>query len=232
MGVAAMRPVDKGAAPAVYDKYQNALSDLRARLGDYCSYCERQIETNLAVEHIQPKSRAAALCTDWANFLLGCVNCNSSKGSTPINLVDYLWPDADNTLRAFEYVRGGMIQPDAALAPNLAAKAQATISLTGLDRYPGGPGQAPTTADQRWLRRQQAWEKAEWARDILAGQDTNEVRELIVSFATARGEFSIWWTVFAADIDMRRRLREAFIGTHAASFDVNENPIPRTGGQL
>ncbi|QKS28442.1 MAG: hypothetical protein FAZ92_01840 [Accumulibacter sp.] len=227
-----MRPVDKGAAPAVYDKYQNALSDLRARLGDYCSYCERQIETNLAVEHIQPKSRAAALCTDWANFLLGCVNCNSSKGSTPINLVDYLWPDADNTLRAFEYVRGGMIQPDAALAPNLAAKAQATISLTGLDRYPGGPGQAPTTADQRWLRRQQAWEKAEWARDILAGQDTNEVRELIVSFATARGEFSIWWTVFAADIDMRRRLREAFIGTHAASFDVNENPIPRTGGQL
>jgi len=232
VGVAAMRPVDKGAAPAVYDKYQNALSDLRARLGDYCSYCERQIETNLAVEHIQPKSRAAALCTDWANFLLGCVNCNSSKGSTPINLVDYLWPDADNTLRAFEYVRGGMIQPDAALAPNLAAKAQATISLTGLDRYPGGPGQAPTTADQRWLRRQQAWEKAEWARDILAGQDTNEVRELIVSFATARGEFSIWWTVFAADIDMRRRLREAFIGTHAASFDVNENPIPRTGGQL
>lgn len=227
-----MRPVDKGAAPAVYTRYKDAGPDLQARLGDYCSYCERQIETTLAVEHVQPKSHVPALCTVWTNFLLGCVNCNSSKGSTPINLSDYLWPDADNTLRAFEYVRGGMIQADATLAPNLATKAQATISLTGLDRYPGGPGQAPTTADQRWLRRQQAWEKAERTRAILAGQDTNEVRELIVSVATGRGEFSIWWTVFAADIDMRRRLREAFIGTHGASFDANESPVARAGGQL
>jgi uncharacterized protein (TIGR02646 family) len=227
-----MRPVDRGAAPAAYAKYQDAGPDLQARLGDYCSYCERQIETNLAVEHVQPKSHVPALRTAWTNFLLGCVNCNSSKGSTPINPIDYLWPDVDNTLRAFEYIRGGMIQPAAALAPNLAVKAQATISLAGLDRYPGGPGQAPTTADQRWLRRQQAWEKAERSRAILAGQDTDEVRELIVNVATGRGEFSIWWTVFATDPDMRRRLREAFIGTHGASFDVNENPVPRAGGQL
>ena len=89
-----MRPVDKGAAPAVYAKYQDAGPDLQARLGDYCSYCERQIETNLAVEHIQPKSHVPALRTDWTNFLLGCVNCNSSKGNTPINLRDYFWPDA------------------------------------------------------------------------------------------------------------------------------------------
>jgi uncharacterized protein (TIGR02646 family) len=227
-----MRPVDRGGAPAAYAKYQDAGPDLQARLGDYCSYCERQIETNLAVEHVQPKSHVSILCTEWTNFLLGCVNCNSSKGSTVINLIDYFWPDAENTLRAFEYVRGGIIQPDAALAPNLAAKAQATISLVGLDRYPGGPGQAPTTADQRWLRRQQAWEIAERTRAILAGQDTDEVRELIVSVATGRGEFTIWWTVFANDTDMRRRLREAFIGTHGASFDVNENPVARAGGQL
>lgn len=227
-----MRPVEKGAAPAVFAKYQDAGPDLQARLGDYCSYCERQIETNLAVEHVQPKTHVPTLSTDWTNFLLGCVNCNSTKGSTPINLSDYLWPDADNTLRAFEYVRGGMVQAHPALTPNLAAKAQATINLTGLDRYPGGPGRAPTTADQRWLRRQQAWEKAEWTRTVLAGQDTDAVRELIVSVATARGEFSIWWTVFAGDTDMRRRLREAFIGTHGASFDVNENPVARAGGQL
>jgi uncharacterized protein (TIGR02646 family) len=227
-----MRPVDRGAAPTTYAKYQDAGPDLQACLGDYCSYCERQIETNLAVEHVQPKSIVPALRTQWTNFLLGCVNCNSSKGRIPINLIDYLRPDSDNTLRAFEYVRGGMIQPAAALAPNLAAKAQATISLTGLDRYPGGSGQAPTTADQRWLRRQQAWEKAEHSRATLAAQDTEGVRELIVNVATGRGEFSIWWTVFATDTDMRRRLREAFIGTHGASFDVNENPVPRTGGQL
>ena len=38
-----MRPVDKGAAPADYACYQNASVDLRCRLGDYCSYCERQM---------------------------------------------------------------------------------------------------------------------------------------------------------------------------------------------
>jgi len=227
-----MRPVDKGATPAVYVKYTDAGPDLQARLGDYCSYCERQIETNLAIEHVQPKAHVPALCTEWTNFLLACGNCNSCKGKTQVKLVDYFWPDTDNTLRAFEYVRGGMIRPSPALAPNLAAKAQATISLAGLDRYPGGPGLAPTTADRRWLRRQQAWEMAERTREILAGQDTDEVRELIVNLAISRGEFSIWWTVFATDSDMRRRLRKAFVGTHEASFDVNENPVPRAGGQL
>lgn len=227
-----MRPVDRGPAPAAYAKYQDAGPDLQARLGDYCSYCERQIETNLAVEHVQPKSRVPALRTEWDELPSGMRELQLQQGQYTDQLVDYFWPDADNTLRAFEYLRGGMLQPAAALTPHLAAKAQATISLVGLDRYPGGPGQAPAAADQRWLRRQQAWEKAERSRAILAGQDTDEVRELIVNVATGRGEFSIWWTVFAADSDMRRRLREAFVGTHGASSDVNESPVPRGGGQL
>lgn len=227
-----MRPVNKGAAPAVYAKYRDAGSDLQARLGDYCSYCERQIETNLAVEHIQPKLHVPALSTDWGNFLLGCVNCNSCKGHAQIVLSEYFWPDADNTLRAFDYVRGGVIQPAAALPVGMAVKAQATIALTGLDRYPGSPGGAPTSADQRWLRRQQAWENAERCRARLAACDTAQVRELVVEVATGRGEFSIWWTVFAHDVDMRRRLREAFSGTDGASFDHGENLVPRAGGQL
>ncbi len=228
----AMRPVDKGAAPAAYAKYQDAGPDLQERLGDYCSYCERQIETNLAIEHVQPKSHVPALRTNWSNFLLACVNCNSSKGDAPVNLVEHFWPDVDNTLRAFQYVRGGLVQPHAALAPPLVDKAQATIQLTGLDRDPGNSGREPTRADQRWLRRQQAWEKAERCRQTLAAQNTVQVRGLIVDVATGRGEFSVWWTVFADDVDMRRRLREAFLGTHAASFDVNEDLAPRTGGQL
>jgi uncharacterized protein (TIGR02646 family) len=227
-----MRPVDKGLAPAIYAQYRDAEPDLRARLGDYCSYCERQIETHLAIEHIQPKSLVPALATAWANFLLSCVNCNSCKGNAVVNLPDYFWPDADNTLRAFTYVRGGLIEPDASLIPALAAKAAATIQLVGLNRFPGSAGGEPTLADQRWLRRQQVWVKAEWCRDLLALQDTIHIRELIVELATARGEFSIWWTVFSADIDMRRRLREAFLGTHGASFDANEDRVPRTGGQL
>lgn len=227
-----MRPVDKGPAPTIYARYQDAGPDLRDRLGDYCSYCERRIETNLAVEHIQPKSVAQALTADWKNLLLACTNCNSTKGDIPIELVDYFWPHIDNTLLAFKYLPGGLIDPHPDLEPAMATKAVATLKLTGLNRYPGGSEQEPTKSDKRWLRRQQAWKKAERYRDSLARQNTVKLRELIVDVATAWGEFSIWWTVFAGDLDMRRRLRKAFIGTHAASFDVNENPIPRVGGQL
>ena len=227
-----MRPVDRGAAPATYADYTEAGPDLRARLGDYCSYCERQIETNLAVEHVQPKSVEQDLIADWDNFLLACTNCNSIKGHTRIQLVDYFWPDADNTLRAFEYVPGGMIEPHPGLRPEMALKAVKTLTLTGLDRYPGNGGLEPTTADLRWLRRQQAWARAERCCDILAGHDTVEIRELIVEIALGRGAFSIWWTVFAGDVDMRRRLRLAFAGTHGASFDMHEELVPRDGGQL
>ena len=163
----AVRSVDRGAVPAAYARYQDAGPDLRRRLGDYCSYCERRIETNLAVEHIQPKSLVPELSTDWANFLLACVNCNSIKGDTPVNLVDYFWPDTDNTLRAFEYVAGGMIGPRPSLLPAMAVKAVATLQLTGLDRYPGNFGQEPTTSDQRWLRRRETWQLAEKDRARL-----------------------------------------------------------------
>ena len=227
-----MRPVDKGVAPAGYARYQDAGPDLRARLGDYCSYCERQIETNLAVEHIQPKSLVPALITDWNNFLLACANCNSTKGDSPINLVDYFWPHTDNPLRAFVYFPGGLIGPHSRLLQAEATKAAATLELTGLDHYPGNPGKVPTISDQRWRRRLEIWQLANKGRSRLAEQNTVVVRELIVENAIARGMFSIWWTVFAGDIDMRRRLREAFTGTHGASFDIDENPVPRIGGQL
>src|ERR1035441_7545384 len=227
-----MRPVDRRAGPAAYTKYQDAGPDLQERLGAYCSYCERQIETNLAVEHIRPKTLAAALQTDWSNFLLGCVNCNSSKGDTAITLTNYFWPDSDNTLRAFTYLRGGLLGPHPMLTPNLSTKAMATIVLLGLDKYPGNTGREPTSADKRWLRRQEAWEIAERCRETLADLNTPRVRTLIIDVAVGRGEFSIWWTVFAGDSDMRRRLREAFIGTHPGCFDMNEDLTARPGGQL
>ena len=227
-----MRPVDRDAAPAVYTRYQDASDDLRDRLGDYCSYCERQIETHLAVEHVQPKIRRTALRNSWTNFLLGCVHCNSSKGKKLVALRDYFWPDRDNTLRAFEYVNGGLVQPHTDRTAVEQYRARDTIALTGLDKFPGNQGREPTDSDRRWLRRQEAWQLAKRSRDRLTNQDTTDMREQIVETATARGMFSIWWTVFAGDVDMRRRLREAFVGTHVGSFDINENSVPRVGGQL
>lgn len=227
-----MRPVEKGAAPRTYAVYQEAAGDLRAALGDYCSYCERQIETHLAVEHMQSKSRRWRLTTVWRNFLLGCVHCNSSKGKKRVTLRNYYWPDRDNTLRAIVYVAGGLVQPDPALSAADRTKAKATIALTGLDKYPGNEGREPTDSDRRWLRRKEVWDLAQRCVADLAANNTPEVRQLIVDNAVGRGMFSIWWTVFAADSDMRRRLRQAFAGTCANSFDANESLQPRPGGQL
>lgn len=229
-----MRPIERGAAPKVYVKYQDAGPDLQARLGDYCSYCERQIETNLAVEHVQPKSLEPALGNTWTNFLLGCVNCNSSKGDQPVSVSDFLWPDLDNTLRAFDYVPGGLVESNPALNPAIRAKADALIMLTGLDKDPGNPSPArrPTEADKRWLKRQEAWQKAALCKEILATQDTPGTRELIVEVAKGKGMFSIYWMQFSHDADMRKRFREAFVGTAYTCFDPNEDVQPRPGGQV
>lgn len=228
-----MRPVDKGEAPRTYANYQDAGPDLQTRLGEYCSYCERKLATHLAVEHIQPKSLVPTLATAWSNFLLGCVHCNSSKGDIPIQLPDYLWPDTDNTLRAIGYSRGGLVSPSPSLSPSLHAKANATIALTGLDKYPGNPGRTPTLSDKRWLHRKEAWQYATSALTRLQAQPGNTgMREQIVETAIAAGFFSIWWTVFAGDADMRRRFRAAFPGTDSSSFDAQENCQYRPGGQV
>lgn len=214
--------------------YQDAGPDLQARLGDYCSYCERQIETNLAVEHVQPKDLQPALRNTWTNFLLGCVHCNSSKGVQPVSVPNFLWPDLDNTLRAFEYGPGGLVKSSTALTPPIQAKAEALIQLTGLDKDPGNPttGRRPTESDKRWRRRLEAWQLAERSKQRLVRINTPEMREQIVETALARGMFSIWYHAFAGDADMRRRLRQAFTGTAPNCFDTNEGLVPRPGGQL
>ena len=178
------------------------------------------------------RSQVRSRGNSWDNFLLGCVNCNSSKGSTHLNLHDYFWPDRDNTLRAFEYMNGGLMRPHADLVAVDRVRAGNTIALTGLDKDPGNARRTPTDSDRRWERRREIWQMAKRNHARLARQDTHGIREAIVDCATARGMFSIWWTVFADDVDMRRRFREAFIGTDAGSFDCNENPMPRAGGQL
>lgn len=228
-----IRPVDKGIAPADYADYKDAGADLISRVGEYCSYCERKIETHLAVEHIQPKLFHPRLRNSWGNFLLACVHCNSIKGKRDIVRDEYFWPDRDNTLLVVEYRKGGLVRPHRRLNCKNRVRAKATIALTGLDRTPGKHGREPTGSDKRWLKRQQTWQLAEDANGRLQGQvDNTSLREQIVDTAVSRGMFSIWWTVFAGDVDMRRRLREAFAGTHSASFDVDENPVRREGGQV
>jgi uncharacterized protein (TIGR02646 family) len=232
-----MRPVDKGQAPREYSDYADAGPDLQDQIGGYCSYCERYIETHLAVEHVRPKKPDGVLMPgrllDWDNFLLACVHCNSRKGDEDVELADYLWPDSDNTFRAFEYRPGGIVAPSAALDSPLQNKAEAMMRLVGLDVDPGHPvaSRRPSRSDERWLRRKEAWQLARLSKSRLSRHDSADMRDQIVDTAASRGMFSIWMKAFEDDADMRERLIRRFAGTASDCFDDDQRPVPRPGGQ-
>jgi uncharacterized protein (TIGR02646 family) len=233
-----MRPVERGGWPTdgsgnpiQFKEYSEARPELLDRLGSYCSYCEMKIENGPAVEHVLPKKKNPALERDWHNFLLSCDYCNSGKQDKDVSLHDYFWPDRDNTFRAFFYADGIVSVAPGLASPADQARASRTISLTGLDRMPGGPKE-PTGRDQRWIQRRIAWGKATRARSNLSRRDTPELREQIVETATSTGFFSIWMAVFADDTDMKQRFIQAFPGTCTCCFDPEGNPLPRPAGTL
>ena len=234
-----MRPVSKGLNNTNFVRYQDAQQPLIDMLGEYCSYCERRLETDLAVEHVYPKGvpATAHLICDWNNFILSCKNCNSSKGDTPIddtNRNNYLWPHLDNTLRAFHYQDGLVGIKNEWRGTQFEVIIQNTINLLGLDKDPGNPVRLrrPTKKDKRWKRRHEIWQKAEMLRSHLNQEDTLPLRESIIENALGWGCFSIWFTVFIHDENMRQRLIHAFIGTDIHSFDIAYLPRIRAHGQI
>jgi hypothetical protein len=227
-----MRPITRGAAPKTYAKYQDAINDLETCFGRYCSYCERHFPALLAVEHVSPKTSDAARETDWTNFLIGCVNCNSAKGDNPTNDEDFLWPDKDNTLKAIEYRAGGLVEPSPTLDPLIVPKVVALIDLVGLDRHPGKPpAKRPTDRDKRYLDREETWNIAQLSRGALASNNNNVIRDLIVSAAKKSGFFSVWIAAFHDDPDMRYRLIAAHVGTARDCFEDDWSVKSRPGGR-
>lgn len=230
-----MRPVARGVSPQAgdFDDYKKAKPDLVSRLGRYCSYCERPIATNLAVEHIQPKSLPAytALEGSWKNFLLACVNCNSCKLTKDVVLTTVLLPDRDNTFHAFSYQQDGRVVPSAAvIVAGLNEIADKTLALTGLDKSISITIDAngKQVALDRVSQRMEAWAIAEDSKNDVDAQPNNEaLRRSTVRTATSHGFFSIWMTVFQDDIDMLNRLIDAFPGTRTSGcFDpVTAAPI-------
>jgi uncharacterized protein (TIGR02646 family) len=237
-----VRPICKGASPrpAGFTPYADALPYLVSRLGNYCSYCERSIVTNLAVEHIQPKSLEAYahLVGEWGNYLLGCVNCNSTKKNKNVVLADVLLPDRDNTFAAFDYLEDGTIQPSQkAVLAGLGEIAKNTLTLTGLDKTPisAVDENEKLVALDRISQRKQAWILALNVKNDLETQPKNiTLRNWLVVLAKASGFFSIWMAVFAHDQDMRQRLIKAFQGTlQSGCFDANGtsiSPAPNING--
>ncbi|MDC5809272.1 HNH endonuclease [Vibrio europaeus] len=239
-----MRPINRGDIPKdsdgedkKYSTYQKARGDLIKRIGDYCSYCEMQLDSSLAVEHVLPKKPEGAQdidqerLLDWNNFLLACTNCNSNKGNEDVDLQDYVWPDVHNTFLALQYAEGGIVTASDSITSPLKERIEALIKLVGLDKRPPVEHEA---SDRRWRKRMTVWDKAVQARERLESCNIPQMREQIVDTATGDGYWSIWMTVFSQDSDMLRRLISAssFKGTDANCFDANGKPIVRIQGDI
>jgi len=240
-----MRPVRKGVCPskAGYLKYEQAWPDLVSRLGRYCSYCERRINTQLAVEHEQPKKGEYGhpeLETAWDNFLLACVNCNSTKKDKRVEFSELLFPDRDNTFAAYVYLQNGLIEVASQLQLKQRGQAQATLELMGLEKplTPVKDTNGQAVAWDRISQRMEAWGIAQDSLDdLMAEPDSLGLRCSIVRNACSEGFFSIWMTVFSHDVDMRQRLIDAFSGTRESGcFDPHTTapvcPAPNPDGLM
>jgi uncharacterized protein (TIGR02646 family) len=225
-----MRPIRRGDAPQSddYADYKDAKPDLVARLGPYCSFCERPVVTQLAVEHVQPKGLPAYahLIGRWSNFLLACVNCNSTKKDKEVDPANLLLPDRDNTFAAFHYLPDGTIEPSAHAAANgLQAMADDTLRLTGLDKAalntPDENGKQ--VALDRMSQRMEVWLTAEEAKRDLQNNPVNHLLcDYIIKLAAKTGFFSVWMAVFTDNSAMLSRLIDAFSGTAGSGcFAVN-----------
>jgi uncharacterized protein (TIGR02646 family) len=220
-----MRPVIRGDSPQDedFDDYRDAFPELASRLGFYCSYCERRIVTNLAVEHIQPKKlpQYEQLEGRWENFLLGCVNCNSTKGKKDVVLAEFLLPDRDNTAFAYSYRQDGTIDVNGALSTGQTTLATSTLELVGLDTpiNAAEDENGEIVAIDRVSQRMEAWLIAQEAKETLESLASATMRQLVVQTALALGHFSIWMAVFAADVEMRKLLVKEFPGTALECFE-------------
>jgi uncharacterized protein (TIGR02646 family) len=205
---------------------------LLTRIGSYCSYCERKVEVSLAVEHVQPKALPAYahLETTWSNFLLGCTNCNSTKGDQDVVFADILLPDRDNTFLAYEYEADGSMTIAPGLAAPLQAQAAELLKLTGLDRKVTAilDDNDKQIVVDRVSKRINVFAKA---REVLSKlekrPDDADFIETIVMLAAAEGCFSIWMKVFQGHPEVRRRLIDEHRGTRESGcFDaVTQEPV-------
>jgi hypothetical protein len=175
------------------------------------------------------------------NFLLACKSCNSIKNVKQNSgkpnrptaaLAQYLWPDTDNTARAFVYHHSNSITVAPGLPADITNAAVQTVQMTGIDRTPATTPKA-TPQDKRWRKRQEAWNKAQAAQKDVLSCNTPEMRRTVGSLAAATGFWSIWRVVFDYDPVMLAIINDAFVGTAHDCFDpATRQPVARPGGRI
>jgi len=244
-----MRPVEKwpvgfvfsqGIVQTDYKPYQKAKPVLNENLGPYCSYCEvaEHAIRSEAVEHTLPKSFNAALATKWANFLLGCSICNAmdNKGNVNPSAACH-FPHKNNTFMSFEYTPIGAVVVNPALQNSLSIQgAQELLDLTGVGKMP----QVDQASDNRWEHRRVSWMLAKkYLNKYLSktcAADQLDVIDSIVDLIQNRGNWSVWFTVFKGQDDVRKALLDVnnFPGTAVNCFDPNNHyePVERNPGAL
>ena len=226
-----MRPIHRGQSPQATDfaNYRDAYPELLSRLGPFCSYCERRMPTNLAVEHIQPKdpNLYPLLIGRWENYVLGCVNCNGTKTNKDVLLDQTFIMDRDNTFYAFAYTPDGKMAPRLGLSAAHEQIANGTLALTGLEKPINEvyDENGQLVAIDRVGQRMQAWMLAEESKLDLATLPEDTMRRQVSRTAVASGFFSIWMTVFEDDPVMRRMFIDDFPGTAADCFDANTTAV-------
>lgn len=143
-------------------------------------------------------------------------------------------PDRDNSDKAFVYAADGSIAGTPTFSPPLRAKANATLALCGLDKAASRVRDANGrfVAIDRYRQRMEVWAIAEDSKTDLASGRTPAMIRQIVKSALGHGHFSVWMTVFASDLDVRRALIAAFPGTATTCYDpsttqpVSPRPAP------
>lgn len=217
-------PVDENGAQIVFTKYARSRRYLIDRIGEFCSYCERKIEANLAVEHVQPKATNPALALEWDNFLLGCTNCNSTKGDKSVVLTDFVWPDMDNTFEYFEYNDTGIVHVSPLIQdPQLRQRIQNMLDLVGLQKHPPQVGTVAwqEASDRRFEHRLGAWKDANIYKEMYENA-TNDIREgmkpLLVELISHQGFWSIWMSVFKDFQEIQLAFAQAIVGTNISYF--------------
>lgn len=189
-----MRPIVRGNVPTritiggkvqetAVEQYGFFMGALINRIGEYCSYCEVSLGANLAVEHVLPKAVFPNAETDWTNFVLACVNCNSRKGSKLKSRDGYYWPDDTslrqnnggfNTYSMMEYYIGQAAGDNVVLVRPRAnsgavtANVQAIIDLVKLNNY-AKQDSDPQMSDRRVWNRTNTWKIADSMAKTLSG---------------------------------------------------------------
>lgn len=213
-----------------YSSYGSAKDPLVACIGLFCSYCEndKDIE-DLEVEHVSPRSHGGSL-TAWENFLLSCKECNTLKGTTLIDSVNYHLPHLNNTYLSYIYDCGGRVMVNPALSGLSKQKAENLYDALKMGRYPH-TNECPSDRDFRWKNRYEAWNEAE---DLRRKYESSSITsQEIVMRARDKGCWSVWFTVFKGCDEVRKALIEGFKGTCDTCFDANDHyePVPRNPGE-